>query len=172
MGNPHKQRAMKSKSGCTTVHPLLLSPRSKACCGVCRAYESGGGGQPQTQRNAFGQPLKAEPAPAGAGARGCGPSARPRGGGFRAVAPVARPLRRPGPHSLSCSRRCPHFMAPGRPAPGLRSKGATACGRWWGLPSGPLGRPSRPQRPAGRSPARPGRLVAARPGPALWAVPG
>ena len=154
---------MKNKSGCTTVHPLLLSPRSKAACGVCRAYQSGGGGKRQTSSLSFRPAFKSRTGPRGAGARGCGPSARLRGGGFRAVAPAARPLRRPCPHSLSGSRRCPHFMAPGRPAPGLRSKGATACGRWWGLPSGPLGRPSRPQRPAGRSPARPGRLVAARP---------
>ena len=44
-----------------------------------------------------------------------------------------------------------------------KGKGATACGRWWGLPSGPLGRPTRPQRPAGRTPAHPGRRAAARP---------
>lgn len=128
------------------MHPSLLSPRSKAACRVCRAYESGGGGQPPTQRDASGQPLKAEPAPTGAGARGCEPSARHRGGGFRAVASAARPLRRPCPHSLSGSRRCPHFIAPGRPAPGLRSKGATAYGggggsrpALWAVPPAPSG---------------------------------
>ena len=144
------------------MYPSLLSPRSKAACGVCRAYQSGGGGQPQTSSHSFRPAFKSRTGPRGAGARGCGPSARLRGGGFRAVAPAARPLRRPCPHSLSGSRRCPHFMSPGRPAPGLRSKGTTACGRWWGLPSGPLGRPGvmwRPRPgPCGPRPGQVGRL--------------
>ena len=62
---------------------------------------------------------------------------------------AAASLPTPGPHRWQLLR------ATGR--------GATACGRWWGLPSGPLGRPTRPQRPAGRTPAHPGRRAAARP---------
>ena len=152
------------------MHPSLLSPRSKACWGVCRAYESGGGGQPQTQRDSFRPAFKSRTGPRGAGARGCGPSARHRGGGFRAVASAARPLRRPCPHSLSGPRRCPHFIAPGRPAPRLRSKGATAYGggggsrpALWAVPPAPSGlraaplpalggwSPPAPARPSGPS---------------------
>lgn len=75
---------------------LLLSPRSKACCGVCRAYESGGGGQPQTQSDAFGRLLKAEPAPAGAGARSAG----------RALRVHQRPHIKPGPTMLGPALLC------------------------------------------------------------------
>ena len=59
-------------------------------------------------------------------------------------------------------RHSPHRASSLAAAAG-NGKGATACGRWWGLPSGPLGRPTRPQRPAGRTPAHPGRRAAARP---------
>ena len=62
---------------------------------------------------------------------------------------AAASLPTPGPHRWQLLR--------------ATGKGATACGRWWGLPSGPLGRPTRPQRPAGRTPAHPGRRAAARP---------
>lgn len=75
---------------------LLLSPRSKACCGVCRAYESGGGGQPQTQIDAFGRLLNAEPAPAGAGARSAG----------RALRVHQRPHIKPGPTMLGPALLC------------------------------------------------------------------
>ena len=75
---------------------LLLSPRSKACCGVCRAYESGGGGQPQTQIDAFGRLLNAKPAPAGAGARSAG----------RALRVHQRPHIKPGPTMLGPALLC------------------------------------------------------------------
>lgn len=74
----------------------LLSPRSKAACGVCRAYESGGGGQPPTQSDAFGRLLKAEPAPAGAGARSAG----------RALRVHQRPHIKPGPTMLGPALLC------------------------------------------------------------------
>lgn len=62
-----------------------------------------------------------------------------------------------------CCCVTPHTRPPSLAAAAGNEKGATACGRWWGLPSGPLGRPTRPQRPAGRTPAHPGRRAAARP---------
>ena len=126
---------------------------------------SGGGGQHQTNRPAPGRPLLASPAPDGAGARSAGRALRVHqqplhSAGAPMLAPVllhsaagplsaAASLPTPGPHRWQLLR------ATGR--------GATACGRWWGLPSGPLGRPTRPQRPAGRTPAHPGRRAAARP---------
>ena len=88
-------------------------------------------------------------------------------------ASAAVPQRR-GPHAGPCAAALsggaavcccvtPHTRPPSLAAAAGNGKGATACGRWWGLPSGPLGRPTRPQRPAGRTPARPGRRAAARP---------
>lgn len=170
---------MKRKDGCTVVHPSLLSPRSKACWGVCRAYESGGGGQPQTQRDSFRPAFKSRTGPRGAGARGCGPSARHRGGGFRAVASAARPLRRPCPHSLSGPRRCPHFIAPDARRHGYGPRGPP--------PTAVVGAPVRPFGPslpppaasgplpcppwaAGRRPPRPGPL--GRPGVMCGPRPG
>lgn len=88
-------------------------------------------------------------------------------------ASAAVPQRR-GPHAGPCAAALsggaavcccvtPHTRPPSLAAAAGNGKGATACGRWWGLPSGPLGRPTRPQRPAGRTPAHPGRRAAARP---------
>lgn len=132
------------------MYPSLLSPRSKAACRGCRAYQSGGGGKPQTQRDSNRPAFKSRTGPTGAGARCCGPSARLRGGGFRAVAPAARPLRWPCPHSLSGSRRCPHFIAPGCPAPRLRPKGPP--------PAAVVGAPVRPSGPSLPPPAACGPL--------------
>ena len=140
---------------------LLLSPRSKACCGVCRAYESGGGGQPQTQIDAFGRLLNAEPAPAGAGASSAG----------RALRVHQRPHIKPGPTMLGpallCSAapaavRCcvtPHTRPPSLATAAGNGKRGHRLRAVVGAPvRAPCGRarPSRPQRPAGRSPARPG----------------
>lgn len=119
MGNPHKQRAMKGKRRGTTVHPSLLSPRSKACCGVCRAYESGGGGQPQTEVIAAGQPLKAEPAPGGPGAAAAASRPAPGRGfpcgrscGTAPALAVPALTQRPPPLSALHSPRTPGARAP------------------------------------------------------------
>ena len=104
------------------------------------------------------------PAPVGPWITPGGPSARCRGGGFRAAdscgaaTALAVPAlaQRPPPLSALHSPRMPGTTA--------ANPGGHRLRRWWWLPSGPLGRPTRPQRPAGRSPAHPGRrLAAARP---------
>lgn len=119
MGNQHKQRAMKGKRRGTTVHPSLLSPRSKACCGVCRAYESGGGGQPQTEVIAAGQPLKAEPAPGWPGAAAAASRPAPGRGfpcgrscGTAPALAVPALTQRPPPLSALHSPRTPGARAP------------------------------------------------------------